>query len=202
MKFLFTGFDPFGENSINPSSMAVEALPDRIGENEIVKLFLPTSYKNAPKLLMEAINEYSPDIVICVGLAGGRKDVSLEFCALNIADSSLPDNDGVVKSMDRVIPVSGENAHFCHLFLDRAARALNEQGIPCKVSFNAGTYVCNTLYFHLLEACYHKPDMKGLFVHIPFLPEQAEQQKFFCPSMTLEEDVRALTALVEFFGNK
>jgi len=200
MKFLFTGFDPFGENSINPSSMAVEALPDRIGENEIVKLFLPTSYSRAPKMLLEAVEKHDPDVVICVGLAGGRKNISLEFCALNIADASIPDNDGVTKRMTKVIPASLENAHFCSLFVDRAVNKLSSEGIPCQVSFNAGTYVCNTLYFHLLEACYRNPDMKGLFIHIPFLPEQAEQQKFFCPSLPLETDVKALAALVEFFS--
>ena len=202
MKFLFTGFDPFNFEKVNPSTLAVEALPDKIGEHEIVKKYLPTSYERAPKMLLEAIEEHKPDFVICVGLAGRRKNVELEFCALNMADALVPDNDGVIKNGVPVIPESDVTAYFSDLDLKGAKVAVNRQRIFCEISYHAGTYVCNTLYFYLLHACQNS-HMGGLFVHVPYLPEQAEAQKtFFCPSMPLEDDVKALTALVEFLGNK
>ena len=200
MKFLFTGFDPFNFETINPSTLAVEALPDKIGEHEIVKAYLPTSYKRAPQMLLEAIEEHKPDFVICVGLAGRRKNVELEYCALNMADAIVPDNDGVIKNGVPVIPESDVTAYFSTLDLKEARLAVMKEQVFCQISYHAGTYVCNTLYFNLLHACQGR-DMQGLFVHIPYLPEQAEKQPS-CPSMPLEDDVKALTALVEFFGNK
>ena len=70
MKILLTGFDPFGGESINPSSLCINSLPDNIDDIEIKKITLPTVFKDSSRVLEENIASFSPNIVICVGQAG------------------------------------------------------------------------------------------------------------------------------------
>jgi len=78
MKALITGFDAFGGDKINPSSLAVRQLKRRIGSVVMHTAVLPTSYARSPIVLRAAIHEVQPDIVLGVGQAGGRAELCLE----------------------------------------------------------------------------------------------------------------------------
>ena len=93
MKALVTGFDPFGGDEVNPSSLAVSRLKKKIGKVTVVTAVLPTSYAKSAKVLREAIEKAKPDIVLCVGQAGGRTELCLERVGINVQDARIPDND-------------------------------------------------------------------------------------------------------------
>ena len=155
---LVTAFDPFGGRDYNPAQRMLGLLPDE----GIKKLILPTSFSRAPETLRSAVREISPAAVVCTGLASGREGVTLEYAALNVKDSGdICDNDGVAASGERVIQ-GGENALFTKLGVGGLSHAVAERGIPCRVSYHAGTFVCNCVYYHLLSL-----GVPGLFIHIP-----------------------------------
>ena len=93
MKLLTTGFAPFGGERINPAWEAVRRLPDRMGEAELIKAEMPTSFAGCAAALEEACRLWRPDGVLCVGQAGGRACVTVERVAINLAEASIPDND-------------------------------------------------------------------------------------------------------------
>ncbi len=47
MKLLITGFDPFGGETINPAWEAVKLLPQKICEVEVMKLQVPTVFRDS-----------------------------------------------------------------------------------------------------------------------------------------------------------
>lgn len=192
MKILFTGFEPFGLEKINPSWEAVRRLPEEVEGVQIRRLLLPVEYDRVEYLLKGAMEMKMPDAVICVGQAGGRAAVTPEFVAINRKDAPSPDNAGVLYDGVPVDP-AGPAAYFATIPVKAITAALRESGIPAAVSYSAGTYVCNsTMYrlLHLLAAEY--PKVQGGFIHVPYACEQAARHPQQ-PSMSLETMVRALT---------
>lgn len=149
MKVLITGFDPFGGEKINPAWEAVRALPDNIDGIEVVKLQIPTVFKKSAKKLFENIDSVKPDVVICVGQAGGRYEFSVERVAINVDDGRIPDNDGY-QPVDSPVFEDGENAYFSTLPIKAIVEEVKKAGIPAAVSNTAGTYVCNHIMYSLL----------------------------------------------------
>ena len=93
MKALVTGFEAFGADAVNPSREAVLQLAPRLGELAVETRILPTVFGRATAALEDAVATVRPDIVLCVGLAGGRAELSLERVAINVDDARIPDND-------------------------------------------------------------------------------------------------------------
>lgn len=196
MKVLMTGFDPFGGESINPSFEAVKLLPDTIGQAEIVKLELPTVFKKSIDVLLSTMVNEKPEIVICVGQAGGRSEISMEAIGINVSLGRIPDNEGY-KPLGEKIAQDGHDGYFSNLPIHAMARHLNTLGIPAGISYTAGTYVCN----HVLYALMHHIrtndlPIKGGFIHVPYLPAQASGKRNM-PHMTLEMIRQGLVEVVE-----
>jgi pyroglutamyl-peptidase len=196
MKILVTGFDPFGGEKVNPSIEAVKLLPNTIAGADIVKVELPTVFGKSIEKLEEALEREKPDITICVGQAGGRSRISVERVAINISDGRIPDNEGK-QPIDEPIFEDGENAYFSNLPIKAMVKEMNDKNIPAEVSNTAGTYVCNHIMYGLLYNIDKKyPNMKGGFIHIPFLPEQVIDKKD-SPSMSLDLIVKGLEVAIE-----
>lgn len=196
MKILVTGFDPFGGESVNPAYEAVKRLDDNIAGAEIVKVEIPTVFRKSINKLDEAIERENPDIVICVGQAGGRFDITVERVAINISDASIEDNEGNMP-IDEPIFEDGEAAYFSQLPIKAMVQKIREGGTPASVSNTAGTYVCNHIMYglhYLIDKKY--PNIKGGFIHVPFLPEQVIDKRA-TPSMNLNDIVKALTLAIE-----
>ena len=196
MKVLITGFDPFGGEKINPAWEAVRALPDNIDGIEVVKLQIPTVFKKSAKKLFENIDSVKPDVVICVGQAGGRYEFSVERVAINVDDGRIPDNDGY-QPVDSPVFEDGENAYFSTLPIKAIVEEVKKAGIPAAVSNTAGTFVCNHVTYgvrHLIETKYQ--GKRSGFIHIPFLPQQVVDKKNM-PSMSLDTIVQALVLAIE-----
>ncbi|MFV0363837.1 MAG: pyroglutamyl-peptidase I [Suipraeoptans sp.] len=197
MKILITGFDPFGGADINPAYEAVKQLPDTIGKAKIVKLEIPTVFEKDGIVLQKAIEEQEPDVVICVGQAGGRSGVSVEKVAINLIEARIPDNDGQ-QPFDVKVKEDGETAYFAKLPVKAMVSKIKEGGIPSSISYTAGTYVCNDIMYRLLYLCETKyPKMRGGFIHVPYLPEQVVNLPDGTPSMPAEMIAKALELALE-----
>ena len=190
-KLLVTGFDPFGGESVNPAREAVLRLPDAVGGYEITKLEIPTVFGLAAETVLQAAEELCPHAILCVGQAGGRAAVTPEVVAINLREASIPDNAGNIPVNTPVVE-NAPAAYFATLPVRDMVQAVKECGIPCTLSYSAGTFVCNDLLYTLLHR-YRDTDVRVGFVHIPYLPEQAREGK---PSMELDAVVEALTAMI------
>lgn len=197
MKILITGFDPFGGESVNPAYEAVKLLPDTIAGAEIIKKEIPTEFIRAGEVLESAIIEYEPDVVICVGQAGGRSAITPEKVAINIMDGRIPDNAGY-QPVDVPIQKDGPTAYFSSLPVKAMAKEMKNAGIPAALSYTAGSYVCNYLMYTLLYLIDTKyPNIRGGFVHVPYAMEQVVNKPLGTPSMNLHQIARGLEKAVE-----
>ena len=196
MKILVTGFDPFGGEPINPAIESVKRLPDNIAGAEIIKLEIPTVRKKSLEKIEEAINEHNPDVILSIGQAGGRFDISIERVGINLDDFRIPDNEGN-QIIDEPIFPDGENSYFVKLPVKAMVQNVQKNNIPASVSYTAGTFVCNHVLYgvlYLIEKKYK--GKKSGFIHIPFLPEQVVDKRN-TPSMELSTIVKGLTAAIE-----
>lgn len=164
MKILLTGFEPFGGHDTNPSWECLQGLGQVAGA-EVVKVRLPVSFTQAPVALREALELYAPEMVICLGVAVGRKKITPEKVAINLAHGRIADNDGS-KPLDVPLIPGGPDGRFSTLPVFYLADDLEAAGIPAQVSYTAGAYVCNCVMYHLLDWAVPRGIPAG-FVHVP-----------------------------------
>lgn len=160
----------------------------------IVARQLPCAFEQAPERLRQCLADVQPILVIAVGLAQGRSDVSIERVAINLNDARIPDNLGHQPIDTPVVP-GGPAAYFCSLPIKAMVRALRAAGIPASVSHSAGTFVCNQVFYSLQHALAGSGVRSG-FIHVPWLPLQAAQAGSALPSMALETLVEGLRIAV------
>ncbi len=197
MKVLITGFDPFGGESVNPAYEAVKLLPDTIAGAQIIKLEIPTVFSKSGPAVEAGIQEHQPDIVINVGQAGGRSCVTIEKVAINLADARIPDNAGE-QPVDEVLQKDGENAYFATIPVKAIVQNVRDHGIPCHVSYTAGTYVCNCVMYNVLYMAAKKyPNIRAGFIHVPFAAEQAVDKANGMAFMSLEMIAKSLEYAIE-----
>ena len=201
MKVLVTGFDPFGGEKLNPALEAIKSLPAQIQGAEVRWLEVPTVFYKSAKILEEEIRLYQPDIVLCVGQAGGRKGLTPERVAINQDDARIPDNEGN-QPIDRPIQLDGPPAYFSSLPIKAMVQAIKEEGLTASVSNTAGTFVCNHLMYQVLYLVEKEfPNIKAGFMHIPYMADQVVD-KPHTPAMDLVDIVRgievAIRAIIEY----
>jgi len=197
MKIIITGFDPFGGESINPAYEAVRLLPNKIGSAEIIAAELPTIFGKCAVVLERLVEQHSPDVVICVGQSGGSRGIAIERVAINIADANIADNDGN-QPVDLAIIEGGPVAYFSNLPIKAIVMNIKNHGVHASVSNSAGTFVCNDILYRVLHLCETKyPNMRGGFIHVPYIPEQVESKPEGTPSMPLEMIVKGLQYAIE-----
>jgi pyroglutamyl-peptidase len=189
-----TGFAPFGGEQLNPSWQAVSLLASRRAINAVE---LPCEFAASLPALRAAIEEHRPELVVCVGQAGGRPGVSLERVAVNLSDARIPDNSGAQPIDEPVVP-DGPVGYFGTLPVKACAAAIRAAGVPASVSHTAGTYVCNHVFYglmHLLATDF--PGVRGGFVHVPYSPEQVAAAGTNAPSLSVDRCADALDVLVD-----
>ena len=156
MRILVTAFEPFGGAETNISRTVMEGI-----QEEVEKVLLPVSFRNAPLVLQQAIRDIHPDVLLMLGQCGDEEKIRLERFAVNMMDSAKGDNDGYCPREERICQ-SAPVAYQTPFSVRALAESLEEQGLPVRVSNTAGLYVCNRVYY---EALYL--GQKALFVHIP-----------------------------------
>ena len=187
---LLTGFEPFDQDTINPSWEAVRLLDGVLLSDDvrIVARLLPCAFAEAPARLTEFLAQLAPEMVIAVGLASGRADLSVERVAINLNDARIPDNQGL-QPIDTLVVAQGPAAYFSTLPIKAMVRAIKAAGIDASVSHTAGTFVCNQVFYSLQHALAGSGVRSG-FIHIPTLPQLAQESGV--PSMALETVVQGL----------
>jgi len=171
---LLTGFEAFGGEPINPSLEVARRLHGWRAANGalVTACELPTEFGRCIEVLTDAIERTRPRLVIALGQAASRSEISIERVALNIDDARIADNAGC-QPIDEPVMRGGPAAYFSTLPIKAIVAALREAGIAAGVSQSAGTFVCNHLYYGLAHLVATRwPDMRGGFIHLPLLPEQ------------------------------
>lgn len=188
-RLLITAFDPFGGSAVNPSQLAVERLPEVVGDLQLKKLVIPTVFGKGAELALSAAEEWQPEVILCVGVAEGRGAVTPERIAVNIRDARIPDNAGNQPRGEFVVP-EGPAAYFATVPVRRMADAICGKGIASTVSNSAGAFVCNDVMYSVLHRYAGTATRVG-FIHVPALPGGDK------PSMELENIVAALRCAIE-----
>lgn len=195
MKILLTAFEPFGGEEINPALEALKLVKDEICGAQIIKCRVPVVRCQSVETVRAAMEAVRPDAVLCIGQAGGRSGLTPERVAINMDDYRIPDNEGN-QPIDELVFPDGENAYFSGLPIKAMVKKIQEAGVPACVSNTAGTYVCNHLMYGVL---YHIaksfPEMRGGFVHVPFIREQVTERPG-TPYLPLTDVVTGIEAAV------
>jgi pyroglutamyl-peptidase len=193
---LLTGFEAFGGEQVNPSALAVQELAGRtVDGRKIVSTVLPCIFGQSVLELKSVIDEVDPELVICVGQAGGQGAIHIEKIAINLDDAGMPDNAGA-QPVDQSISSSGPTAYWSTLPDKAIVQELSSKSIRALVSHSAGTFVCNHVFYRLMQTLEHRPGVRGGFIHVPYLPDQAARQNPKQSSMPLEQIVRSLEIAV------
>jgi pyroglutamyl-peptidase len=190
MKILLTGFEPFGSATSNPSGEIVKEIS---GEN-IVTAILPVAYAQSSERLLALINEHNPDVVISLGQAEGRTQITPERIAINLDDARLADNEGVLRN-DVPILVDGPVAYESTLPIKDFVEAMKAQDIPATVSLSAGAFLCNHI-FYVMQNKFAGTNVRSGFVHVPLMDEQAGEFPGL-PTMPLDQMVKAVRIMLE-----
>ncbi len=196
---LITGFEPFGNDRVNPSEMVARALDgSTIAGRLIAVRVLPVETRTLRDRLEEAVRETRPDIAICLGQAGGRPAVALERVALNVLDFDQPDAVGVMRKGDPIAR-GGPDARLSNLPFENVLEAWRAAGVPGYVSNSAGTFLCNQALYEIIALTEHTaPPVIAGFAHLPYLPAQAiaaDPERH--PSMSFELMKKAIETLIE-----
>lgn len=163
MKILLTAFESFGGDSVNASLEAVKAV--NVPGADITKIVLPVVFGEAGEAAVKKAEEILPDFVVLTGQASGRKEISVEYSALNVRYASIPDNAGNMPRFEKILP-DGEDAAVTDLPYEDILKALEKENVPAKISFTAGTFVCNDTFFLVWKKLQDRGIKTG-FIHLP-----------------------------------
>jgi pyroglutamyl-peptidase len=200
MKILIAAFDPFGGEKVNPALEAVKQLPEQIGKHHITKLEIPTVFHESKDVLAEALAQDSYEAVLTIGQAGGRFELTPERVGINIDDARIADNKGN-QPIDAQIQSQGAPAYFSNMPVKAMTEAIQNAGVPARLSNTAGTFVCNHILYQMgyLQATSY-PELLFGFIHVPFIPAQVATKQNV-PSMSLDTIVQGLTAAIKAISN-
>lgn len=191
MNILLTGFEPFGGDSVNPSWEVARALHgEAVAAGVVHACCLPTTFDGAPAALRDALARHQPGLVIALGLASGRAEISIERVAVNLIDARIPDNAGH-RPQDVPVRLEGPAAYFSTLPIKAMRDALRAAGHPAGLSLSAGAFVCNQVFYELQHQLAGQGRRSG-FIHVPALPQQAALAQPVVPSMGLAAQVDAI----------
>jgi pyroglutamyl-peptidase len=191
---LVTGFEPFDGERINPSADVAQALAGRrVYSVPVVAAVLPCVFGRAIDVLRDVISAQRPQLVLALGQAGGREGFSIERVAINVDDARIADNAGACP-IDTPVIGGAPAAYFSTLPIKAMVAALRRAGWPAAVSQSAGTFVCNHVFYGLMHTL-RRRRVRGGFMHLPLLPEQAARRGG--PSLPLEVQIAGVALALE-----
>lgn len=194
-RVLLTAFEPFGDDTVNPSLLIARSLDrELVAGARVVAVELPCVFHASLAVLDEALARTRPTLAVALGLAAGREGLSIERVAINIDDARIPDNVGA-QPVDEPVAPGGPAAWFSTLPIKAMVAALNQAGVPASVSQTAGTFVCNHVFYGLQQRLAGTGVRSG-FIHVPLLPEQAGLHPGK-PVLALTEQVRGVRLALE-----
>jgi pyroglutamyl-peptidase len=194
MKILLTGFEPFNQETINPSQQIVNTLAETDIEGvTLITAVLPIDRFEGPDLLMRTYIKNQPDAVICLGEASNRPTISVERVAINLLDFGIEDNKGV-RVTNKAIQPDGPAAYFTSLPALKIVEAMQSADVPASLSLSAGAFLCNQVFYTIMHYLNHyQLSIPAGFIHVPQLPEQVVGKRPLRPSMSLDTMCKGIT---------
>jgi pyroglutamyl-peptidase len=191
-RILLTGFEPFGGDTTNPSWLVAQALHgQRIAGATVHALQLPCVFGQSLAALQQALVRQRPCLVLALGLAAGRAEMSVERVAINVDDARIPDNAGAAP-IDRPVVPRGPAAYFSSLPIKAMVHGMRAAGVPAAVSQTAGTFVCNHVFYGLMHLLRRRRTARGGFMHVPLMAAQAEVAGL--PGLDMDTQCRGVQA--------
>ncbi len=190
MRVFISGFGPFEDHEVNPTSLLIDALkngeisyPDEL---LIETVTLPVSFEQSYEVLKKMSDSFNPDVMIAMGLGPDREAIELELMAQNKIHAQIRDNLGE-KPEHQVINPKGPLSYLSTLPLAGMEGVLKKNGVPVKISNNAGTFVCNYIFYRMMEDNQETERLCG-FIHFP--P--------FKDGLTVDAQKRALQLILDY----
>jgi pyroglutamyl-peptidase len=190
-RILLTGFEPFHNSALNPSEEIIKRITHRF---LVAKEVLPVTFGESAKKLNALIDLHQPSVVVALGQAEGRKEITPERIAINLDDARIPDNAGN-SPKERAIVAGGPDAYFTTLPIKKLVEKLIDNEIPSSISLSAGTFVCNHIFYSMQHRCSGR-DIKSGFIHLPLMDQQATEFPGL-PTMKIDELVRGIGLVLD-----
>lgn len=171
MRAIISGFGPFEGIEHNPTQDLVETLLETPLDGwEFEGAVLPVSFERAPEVWDELLGSAgaSPDLLVAFGVAGKASEFALEAWARarpQPKSTSRGDNDGV--DVASAAPTAEVDLHSTLDVTALVGRLQAQSDLPpVRRSEDAGAYVCERVYHHVLVRARER-GVPGLFVHVP-----------------------------------
>jgi len=143
---LITSFQPWRAHQPSNSSddlIAALQAKGQLPKNSLWMRNVPVSFELAPIRVVSALCQYRPRAIICCGMAENRPYLSIE------------------QQAKRSGKFLGTSANLPELL---------QQTLLSEVSYDAGNYVCNALYYSVLESIQtYDLSTVAVFAHVPIL---------------------------------
>ncbi len=185
---LLTGFEPFGGDTHNPSA----AIANACASASVAVRILPVDGEKIEAALNQAVLETKPKVLLMLGLARGKTRLAFEKIAVNWLEYRIPDNAGMSRQGEKMLETAPE-ALFNTLPLERMQDGLTHHKIPFELSFSAGAFLCNQVFF---LARVKFPDLPSGFVHLPS-DETLAFGKSSEPFVPFEYQLKAVQVMLE-----
>lgn len=211
-RVLLTAFEPFGGWSENASLLCLRGVVEDLSARpiagvELTTRVLPVDFGAAHEVLREEIAARH-DFALHLGQAAGSAKLRLEMLAVNVGvervelSGGQPARSGPGRQssqMTTYFPLveGGPAAYQSNLPLEEWLQTLLRQGVPAELSFHAGTYLCNAVYYwsrHLAERAGGATQVA--FLHLPLTPQQAAAEGGALPGLATEVAVQAVCEIL------
>lgn len=199
MKVLISGFEPFGGRKTNPTSLLIDA----VKKNEVPypqdmivdTVILPVSFFDSYSKLNDKVNEFNPDVILAFGQADNIDTIDLESIALNKMHADIQDNHGY-QPLNKSINQTGPDLYLSTLPILGIEGALTAEEIPVKISNSAGTFVCNYVFYKMMEDNQESLRLCG-FIHVPTLDIDKNESG---PSISFDVLKKALSIMLNYIN--
>ena len=194
MKVLLSAFEPYAGRARNASQEAIQQLMasrQMQMHRQLEALYLPVEAGRASELVCSMLETSNPDFLVCTGEAKCH-EIRLEQVGYNERRYTIADNAGNLYDGTTIVP-DGPWEYHATLPLDEMLSAMQSTGVPACLSDDAGRYLCNeVLYASLHFIAEKRLNIQAGFVHIPHLPEGADEHEQ--PCLATADVVKALVA--------
>jgi pyroglutamyl-peptidase len=164
-RILITGFTSYLTHTENPSEKIATILSEISSfRKRIVCVILPASYRACAEFV-DSFHWENISCVVSMGLNPKCKFPQIERIAINLEDAKESDSDGVV-AHDRKIALDGLDGIFSRLPIGRILAALVDKGFVAEISNSAGSYICNALFYQVMQKSLELGFPAG-FIHLP-----------------------------------
>ncbi len=192
-RVLLTAFGPYSRWKDNASWLAlVDLTQDLPATPQVTTRLYPVDYMLVrDRLEKDLVDAY--DYAILVGQAPGAAGIQLEAIGTNIGLSESKHPDHCLTLIE-----DGPVAYRSKFPLTEWAEHLRQEDIPTRVSYHAGSYLCNAVLYLAHYFCErHQLPTHVTFIHVPLTPTQVVNSHDDLPSMPTRTASRAIRLIIE-----